>query len=48
MQEKDDKEVRLEAQTHRPEEVRLFQSYIDQGELPDLDIGHANDFADLR
>lgn len=47
MQERYGMEVIIESQPHRPEEESLFLSYINKEELPDLIVGHANDFADL-
>lgn len=39
--------VQVEAQQHRPEEKSLFKSYVEEGNLPDLTVGHVDDFADL-
>ncbi|NMB41393.1 MAG: ABC transporter substrate-binding protein [Firmicutes bacterium] len=39
--------VELETQPHRPLEKGLFEKYIEEGNLPELVIGHVNDFADL-
>lgn len=40
-------EVQIKMQPHRPEEESLFQEYVKEGSLPDLTLGHVNDFADL-
>ena len=39
--------VRLETQPHRPEDESMFKKYLDEGGLPDLTLGHVNDFAEL-
>jgi hypothetical protein len=40
-------EVQIKMQPHRPDEESLFQGYLKEGGLPDLTLGHVNDFADL-
>ena len=40
-------EINIETQPHNPSEESKFSSYIKKSELPDLSIGHVNDFADL-
>ncbi|AZO95996.1 ABC transporter substrate-binding protein [Halocella sp. SP3-1] len=40
-------DVRVEIQPHRPTEEHLFEKYVKEGNIPDLTIGHANDFAEL-
>lgn len=47
MYDKYEMEVKVEVQPHRPTEESLFKHYIKKDELPDLIIGHANDFAEL-
>lgn len=37
--------VEIETQPHRPEEESLFSYYVEQEKIPDVIIGHANDFA---
>lgn len=37
----------VEVQAHRPQEVPLFKGYVERGTLPDLTVGHVDDFADL-
>ncbi len=39
--------IELETQPHRPLEKGLFEKYIEEGNLPDLVVGHVNDFAEL-
>ncbi|HHU76793.1 MAG TPA: ABC transporter substrate-binding protein [Firmicutes bacterium] len=39
--------VELETQPHRPEEKGLLEQYIEDGDLPELIVGHVNDFAEL-
>ena len=39
--------VELETQPHRPQEKGLFEKYIEEGNLPELVVGHVNDFAEL-
>lgn len=39
--------VEIETQPHRPHEKSLFKSHIEKGEIPDLTVGHMDDFADL-
>ncbi|GAB6906159.1 putative ABC-type Fe3+ transport system periplasmic component-like protein [Desulfosarcina cetonica] len=46
-QEKHGIEVTLQTQPHRPDEASLFQTGLDEGQFPDLTLGHVNDFADL-
>jgi ABC-type Fe3+ transport system substrate-binding protein len=40
-------DVLVETQPHRADEKSLFKSYAEKGELPDLVVGHVDDFADL-
>lgn len=47
LQEKNGMEVKVEVQPHRPEEESLFKICVEKKELPDLIIGHVNDFAEL-
>ncbi len=39
--------IELETQPHRPLEEGLFEKYIKEGNLPELVVGHVNDFAEL-
>lgn len=39
--------VELETQPHRPQEEGLFEKYLEKGNLPELVVGHVNDFANL-
>jgi ABC-type Fe3+ transport system substrate-binding protein len=48
LNEKNDMDVQIESQPHRPNEEHLFEKYIKEGNIPDLTIGHANDFAELE
>jgi ABC-type Fe3+ transport system substrate-binding protein len=47
LQERQGLEIAIETQPHRPDEDSRFSSYLEKNELPDLTIGHVNDFADL-
>ena len=40
-------EVVIETQPHRPSEKSLFEACVERGEVPDLTVGHVDDFADL-
>lgn len=40
-------DIQIETQAHRPSEESLFKTHLAEDDLPDLTIGHANDFADL-
>ncbi len=39
--------VEIETQPHRPTEDGLFKMYLEKGNMPELVVGHANDFAEL-
>lgn len=39
--------IELETQPHRPQEKGLFEKYLEEGDLPELVVGHVNDFAEL-
>ncbi len=39
--------VEIETQPHRPTEEGLLTRYVKEGELPEMVIGHVNDFADV-
>ncbi|MDD3268532.1 MAG: ABC transporter substrate-binding protein [Syntrophomonadaceae bacterium] len=47
MQEKHGIEIQIETQPHRPTEDGLLEIYLARQEMPDLMVGHVNDFADL-
>jgi hypothetical protein len=47
MEERTGTRVELETQPHRPQEKGLFEKYQEEGNLPELVVGHVNDFADL-
>ena len=47
MQDKYGIEVKIETQPHRPDEESLFKSDFEKSQLPDLIVGHVNDFAVL-
>jgi hypothetical protein len=47
MQEKYGLTVQIETQPHRPTEEGLLQMYAANQDIPDLVIGHVNDFAEL-
>ena len=40
-------EVTIQTQPHRPDEASLFQRCLDENRMPDITVGHVNDFADL-
>ena len=40
-------EIEVQVQAHRPQETPLFKGYVERGTLPDLTVGHVDDFADL-
>ena len=40
-------EVIIETQPHRPSEKSLFEACLERDEVPDLTVGHVDDFADL-
>ncbi len=44
---KHDIEVTIETQPHRPSEKSLFEACVEKNEMPDLVVGHVDDFADL-
>ncbi|WP_321491667.1 ABC transporter substrate-binding protein [uncultured Desulfobacter sp.] len=45
--EKHNIEVTIETQPHRPSETSLFEACVEKNELPDITVGHVDDFADL-
>ncbi|WP_020587648.1 ABC transporter substrate-binding protein [Desulfobacter curvatus] len=45
--EKHNIEVTIETQPHRPSEKSLFEACVEKDEMPDLTVGHVDDFADL-
>ncbi len=47
LKEKHGVEVKIETQPHRPSEKSLFEAYVERDEVPDLTVGHVDDFADL-
>jgi spermidine/putrescine-binding protein len=47
MQDKYGIEVKIKTQPHRPDEESLFKSDFEKSQLPDLIVGHVNDFAVL-
>lgn len=47
VQKKSGIEVNVLVQPHRPNEESIFHSFVDRGTLPDLTIGHVDDFAGL-
>lgn len=47
LEEKHQLEIKVEVQPHRPKEEGLFERYYEAGDMPDLIIGHVNDFAEL-
>jgi ABC-type Fe3+ transport system substrate-binding protein len=47
LQEKNGMEVTIEVQAHRPEEESSFKLCVEKKDLPDLTIGHVNDFVEL-
>lgn len=47
MQAKYGMDVKIETQPHRPDKESLFKSDFEKTELPDMIIGHVNDFAVL-
>ena len=47
LEEKTGVAVQIETQPHRAEEKSLFKSYFEKGDIPDLTVGHVDDFADL-
>ncbi len=47
MEEKHGLEINVEVQPHRPTEEGLFKSYLEAADIPDLIVGHVNDFAEL-
>jgi ABC-type Fe3+ transport system substrate-binding protein len=40
-------DVDIMTQPHRPDEKSLFESCLDHGAIPDMTVGHVNDFAEL-
>ncbi len=47
MGEKNRMQVKVEVQPHRPTEKGLFEMYLEKGDMPELIVGHVNDFAEL-
>ncbi|WHH60995.1 ABC transporter substrate-binding protein [Petroclostridium sp. X23] len=47
MEQKHKVEIEVITQPHRPTEEGLFQMYLKDDRMPELIIGHVNDFADL-
>lgn len=47
MAEKHGLQIEVETQPHRPVEKSLFEYYLEKNDLPDVVVGHANDFADI-
>jgi len=45
--EKHNIEVTVETQPHRPSEKSLFEACVEKNDMPDLTVGHVDDFADL-
>jgi hypothetical protein len=44
---KHDIPILLETQPHRPDEQSLFKTYVEEGTIPALTVGHVDDIADL-
>ena len=40
-------DVTIDTQPHRPSETSLFEACVQKNDMPDLTIGHVDDFADL-
>jgi len=47
LQQQSDISIEVITQPHRVEEQSLFKGFVERGELPDLTIGHVDDFSDL-
>jgi len=45
--EKHNIEVTIDTQPHRPSEKSLFEDCVEKDQMPDLTVGHVDDFADL-
>ena len=47
LEEKHGISISVEPQPHRPTEEGPFKAYAEKGEIPDVIVGHVNDFAEL-